>query len=50
MELECEELNAVLEIRRKKIRESLRPWLKDSEYVRIEIDTDARTATVLKND
>lgn len=49
LELDGAELDAVLEIRRKKIRDSLRPWLQDAEYVRIEIDTEARTATVLKN-
>jgi hypothetical protein len=31
------------------IREHIRPWVEFSEYVTIEIDTVARTATVLKN-
>lgn len=32
-----------------KIEESLEPWIECCEYVRLQIDTEAKTATVLLN-
>lgn len=33
--------------RHNKLKEACKPWIKWGEYVRIEIDTDAKTATVI---
>lgn len=49
LDLDGAELEAVQEIRKRRIRAKLMTWLKDAETVRIEIDTDANTATLLKN-
>lgn len=36
------------ETRREQLEEQCKPWIKCGEYVTIEIDTDAGTATVCK--
>ena len=39
----------LLESRHTQIDKELEPWIKYSEYVRIQIDTEAKTATVILN-
>lgn len=46
--LEDSELDELQETRREKLSEQCKPWIKYGEYVTIEIDTDAGTATVCK--
>lgn len=43
-----EERSALYELRREKIIDDVKEWISWNEYVSIEIDTDAGTATVLK--
>lgn len=42
-----DEFEALAEIRREKIRESISKWVELSEYITIEFDTTAGTATVV---
>ena len=46
--LDNSELEELAETRREKLEEQCKPWIKYGEYVTIEIDTDAGTATVCK--
>lgn len=45
--LDDDESESLIESRHEKIDEQLEKWIKYSEYVRIEFDLDAGTATVL---
>lgn len=45
-DLPKDEQEVLLEIRKEKAQEFLRKWVADGEYVGIEFDTDAGTATV----
>ena len=45
--LENDELDALAETRRETIEEQCNRWVKWGEYVTIEIDTEANTATVI---
>ena len=45
--LSNDERLSLLETRRASINKALLPWIKYGEYVTIEIDTDAKTATVI---
>ena len=47
--LEQDEAESLLEPRFERIAESLKPWIEYGEYVRLEIDTDKKTATVITN-
>ena len=42
------EIDQIKEARRVRIAEEVAPWIDHGEYVRIEIDTESGTATVLK--
>lgn len=42
------ERESVAEKRKDEVREALRTWFRYSEYVTLEIDTDAKTARVCK--
>lgn len=42
-----EEREALLESRKKKIGEQLEKWIECDEYITVEFDTDAGTATVV---
>ena len=42
------EIDQIKEARRVRIAEEVKPWVDRGEYVRIEIDTESGTATVLK--
>ena len=44
--LDNNELDELAETRREKLEEKCKRWIKYGEYVTIEIDTDANTATV----
>jgi len=46
--LDQDELEKLAESRREKLEEQCNPWIRYGEYVTIEIDTDAGTATVCK--
>ena len=46
--LEQAEVEELVEKRHAKISEQCREWVKYGEYITIEFDTDARTATVCK--
>lgn len=48
-DLDQDEAESLLQSSANKIEESLEPWIEYSEYVRIQIDTEAKTATVLLN-
>ena len=48
-DLDQDEAESLLQNRANKIEESLEPWIECGEYVRIQIDTKAKTATVLLN-
>lgn len=48
-DLDQDEAESLLQNRANKIEKSLEPWIEYSEYVRIQIDTEAKTATVLLN-
>lgn len=43
------ERSSLVESRHTQIDKELEPWIEYSEYVRIQIDTEAKTATVLLN-
>jgi len=43
------EKRQLIESRHTQIDKELEPWIEYSEYVRIQIDTEAKTATVLLN-
>lgn len=45
--LTAEEANAVMDLRRENAREVCRKWFEFGEYLRVEIDTEAKTCTVL---
>jgi len=47
--LEEEESDSLIEARHERIAESLKPWIEFGEYVRLEIDTEKKTATVITN-
>lgn len=47
--LDHEEAEAFLVARHKRISEALKPWIEYGEYVRLEIDTEKKTATVITN-
>jgi hypothetical protein len=42
------EIDQIKEARRVRIAEEVAPWIDHGEYVRVEIDTEAGTATVLE--
>jgi hypothetical protein len=44
------EIDQIKEARRVRIAEDVKPWIDHGEYVRIEIDTESGTATVLKTE
>ena len=46
--LDAEVRDQVTETRRKQFRDFVRPWVRHGEYITIEFDTDAGTATVVK--
>lgn len=46
--LEHDGREELVERRREKIGESLRPWIEYGEYVTLEFDLDAGTATVIR--
>lgn len=46
-DLDEEEMEAVGEVREEKIRKLCAKWFEYGEYLRVEIDTDAGTCTVL---
>ncbi len=46
--LDSSELEELVETRREKLEEQCKPWVKYGEYVTIEINTEAGTATVCK--
>lgn len=48
--LEDDERDAVAEMRRARVAELCSQWFKWSEYLSVEIDTEARTCTVLGAD
>jgi len=43
------EKSSLIESRHTQIDKELEPWIEYSEYVRLEIDTEAKTATVILN-
>lgn len=45
--LSSDEANAVYEVRAEQVREKLSRWFEYDEYVTIEVDLDAMTATVV---
>jgi hypothetical protein len=45
--LDADEKEAVVEQRREKVAEICSKWFEYGEYLRVEIDTEANTATVL---
>ena len=47
--LDSGEKSALIEKRHTQIDKDLEPWIEYSEYVRLEIDTEAKTATVILN-
>ncbi len=47
LKLDGDEEEAVFEVRREKLKKKLAKWLPYMEYVTIEFDTDAGTATVV---
>lgn len=47
--LDDEEVEAIVEQRMEEIEDSIKKWVKYSEYVTIQFDTDAGTAAVLPN-
>ena len=46
--LDTHEMALISDTKFKKLSEQCKPWIEYGEYVTIEIDTDAGTATVLK--
>lgn len=46
-ELSGEEADAVYEIRKEEVDKKLEKWISYSEYIKVEIDTDAGTAEVI---
>jgi len=48
MDLPDDERESLEEARAEKVNEALREWFEHGEYVTIEVDTDAMTATVCK--
>ncbi len=44
-----EELEAVTEVRRRKLEDVCSTWFKYGEYLTVEVDTDERTCTVVKS-
>lgn len=49
LNLSSDEAEALFDIRREKLAEALEPWVTYEEYVTIEIDTEAKTAEVVKD-
>ena len=47
--LEKDEIDEVIGRREEKLTDALSRWIEYGEYVRIEFDTEAKTATVLPN-
>lgn len=48
MKLDADELEQLEETRREKIDEQLRKWFEYSEYLKVDIDLEAGTATVVE--
>jgi len=49
--LSVEEQNLIIPGRLEQLRKELEPWIKDGEYIKVEIDTELRSAKVLsRND
>lgn len=48
LNLDAEEAEAVLEKRVEKLRAFVRPWMEYGEYITIEFDTEAGTASVVR--
>lgn len=46
--IDDDEREVLVEKRAEKLREAIEPWIEYGEYVRIEFDTEAGTATVFK--
>ncbi len=46
--LDEREAEAVIELRTEKLNDWLRKWVKWGEYIRVEFDTEAGTATVVE--
>lgn len=47
--LDDEEREDLIATRREKLTEAIEPWVQYDEYISIEFDTEAGTATVLRN-
>lgn len=47
LNLDEDEAEAVIERRTEKVNDILERWVEYGEYIRVEFDTDAKTATVL---
>ncbi len=47
--LSRDEAASLYEARHESITESLRPWFEYSEYLTVEIDTEANTCVIIKN-
>ena len=45
---DAEEREAVAEMRAEKVRELCSKWFRHGEYLEVEIDTDAKTCTVVE--
>jgi len=46
--LDDDEREALIESKREKLKDFTRPWMKYGEYITVEFDTEAGTATVVK--
>lgn len=47
LNLDEDEADAVIERRTEKVNDILKRWVEYGEYIRVEFDTDAKTATVV---
>ncbi len=47
--LDADEKESLVEGRVESIQEKLNPWIKYGEYITVEFDTEAKTATVIPN-
>ena len=44
------EIDKIADYREMQLYQQLDPWIKHSEYITVEFDLEAKTATVIKND